>query len=158
VDETSPLGYLDLLPGAEAGPRPSASTTFPSCGRRMQIAGYLVCGESADACISRSLMARSALILLDEPSLGLSRSWSRISSASRKITRRRKTTMRRGAERERVAVYRSLRLHHGDGRIVLDGEPEKLKSKRTCASSTWGAGNKSYNAFSRTGGGKRGLS
>jgi branched-chain amino acid transport system ATP-binding protein len=75
-------------------------TYFPQIKeRRKQLAGYLSGGEQQMLAIGRALMARPKLMLLDEPSLGLSRVALSISSYGYIME---------------------------NGKVVLDGETDKL--------------------------------
>jgi len=118
--------------------------------RRRQIAGYLSGGEQQMLAISRALMARPRLILLDEPSLGLAPLLvQEIFRIIAKINAEEKTTMLLVEQNANVALSIA---HFGyimeNGRIVLEGEPEKLRSNEDVREFYLGSGEakKSYKA------------
>jgi branched-chain amino acid transport system ATP-binding protein len=96
--------------------------------RRRKLAGYLSGGEQQMLAISRALMARPKLILLDEPSLGLApllvREIFRIVEA---IRSQEKTTFLLVEQNANMALsIADYGYIMESGRIVLDGEPQKL--------------------------------
>jgi len=98
--------------------------------RRKKLSGYLSGGEQQMLAISRALMARPKLILLDEPSLGLAPLLVReIFGIVKKINEQEKTTFLLVEQNANLALSIA---HYGyimeNGRIVLDGDPEKLRS------------------------------
>jgi branched-chain amino acid transport system ATP-binding protein len=98
--------------------------------RRKKLSGYLSGGEQQMLAISRALMARPQLILLDEPSLGLAPLLVReIFGIVKKINEAEKTTFLLVEQNANLALGIA---HYGyimeGGRIVLDGDPEKLRS------------------------------
>ncbi|MCL5965837.1 MAG: ABC transporter ATP-binding protein [Deltaproteobacteria bacterium] len=104
-------------------------TYFPRLKeRRKQLAGYLSGGEQQMLAIGRALMARPKLMLLDEPSLGLSPLLVKeIFGIIRDINEKEKTTILLVEQNARVALSIS---QYGyimeNGKVVLDGETEKL--------------------------------
>jgi branched-chain amino acid transport system ATP-binding protein len=98
--------------------------------RRKKLAGYLSGGEQQMLAISRALMARPKLMMLDEPSLGLAPLLvQEIFRIVKKINEEEKTTMLLVEQNANLALSIA---HYGyimeNGRIVLDGEPEKLRA------------------------------
>jgi branched-chain amino acid transport system ATP-binding protein len=98
--------------------------------RRRKLAGYLSGGEQQMLAISRALMARPRLILLDEPSLGLAPLLVReIFGILARVNREEKTTFLLVEQNANLALGIA---HYGyimeNGRIVLDGEPDKLRA------------------------------
>ncbi len=96
--------------------------------RRKKLAGYLSGGEQQMLAISRALMARPKLVMLDEPSLGLAPLLvAEIFRILRRINEEEKTTLLVVEQNARVALGIA---HYGyvmeGGRIVLDGDPAKL--------------------------------
>ncbi len=117
--------------------------------RRRQIAGYLSGGEQQMLAISRALMARPQLILLDEPSLGLAPLLvQEIFQIIRKINQEEKTTMLLVEQNANVALaIAQFGYIMESGRIVLEGDTEKLKSNEDVREFYLGGGEKkSYKA------------
>jgi len=97
--------------------------------RRRGTAGYLSGGEQQMLAIGRALMARPRLMLLDEPSLGLSPLLvQEIFGIIERINRDRGTTILLVEQNARLALGIA---HYGylmeGGRIVLDGPVETLR-------------------------------
>ena len=104
---------------------------FPQLkGLRKSLAGYLSGGEQQMLAISRALMARPKLILLDEPSLGLAPLVVRqIFGIIERINAAEKTTFLLVEQNASLAlsVAHMAYIMEG-GRVVLDGPPDKLRS------------------------------
>ncbi len=98
--------------------------------RRKRLAGYLSGGEQQMLAISRALMARPKLILLDEPSLGLAPLLVReIFDIIVRVNREQKTSFLLVEQNANLAlgIAQYGYIMEG-GRIVLDGEPAKLRA------------------------------
>jgi branched-chain amino acid transport system ATP-binding protein len=98
--------------------------------RKRKLAGYLSGGEQQMLAISRALMARPRLILLDEPSLGLAPLLvHEIFAILQRINREEKTTFLLVEQNANLALsIADYGYIMENGRIVLDGEPEKLRA------------------------------
>jgi branched-chain amino acid transport system ATP-binding protein len=96
--------------------------------RRKGLAGYLSGGEQQMLAIGRALMARPKLMLLDEPSLGLSPLLVReIFGIIKDINEKEKTTILLVEQNARVALsISSYGYIMENGKVVFDGETEKL--------------------------------
>lgn len=97
--------------------------------RRQQLAGYLSGGEQQMLAISRALMARPKLIMMDEPSLGLAPMLVReIFRIIERINQDEGTTILLVEQNARIALSIA---HYGYvmemGRVVLDGDIDRLK-------------------------------
>jgi branched-chain amino acid transport system ATP-binding protein len=97
--------------------------------RRQQAAGYLSGGEQQMLAIGRALMARPRLMMLDEPSLGLSPLLvEEVFSIIRRINQEEGITILLVEQNARLAlsVADYGYLMEG-GRIVFEGEPDKMR-------------------------------
>jgi len=96
--------------------------------RRKLLAGYLSGGEQQMLAIGRALMARPKLMLLDEPSLGLSPMLvNEIFGIIREINEKEKSTILLVEQNARVALsISSYGYIMENGKVVLDGETSVL--------------------------------
>ncbi len=96
--------------------------------RRRQLAGYLSGGEQQMLAIGRALMARPKLMLLDEPSLGLSPLLVKeIFGIIQEINEKEKTTILLVEQNARVALsISSYGYIMENGKVVLDGDTSVL--------------------------------
>ena len=122
------------LSGRSSGARPdfdSVYAYFPRLHeRRKSLAGYLSGGEQQMLAIGRALIAQPQLILLDEPSLGLSpKLVEDIFGIIARINAERGTSMLLVEQNATVALAVA---HSGyimeNGKIVIDGSAERLAS------------------------------
>ena len=103
---------------------------FPVLRERLrQTAGTLSGGEQQMLAIARGLMARPKIMLLDEPSLGLSPILIRdIYSIVRRLNRERGVAMLLVEQNARVALdVADFGYVMEIGRIVMDGSAERLR-------------------------------
>jgi branched-chain amino acid transport system ATP-binding protein len=103
---------------------------FPRLKERTGLAGYLSGGEQQMLAIGRALMARPKLILMDEPSMGLSPLMVKeVFSIIRRINRDLGVTILLVEQNARSALAVAS---HGyimeQGKIVLDGTAEELRN------------------------------
>jgi len=98
--------------------------------RRKKLAGYLSGGEQQMLAISRALMARPRLMMLDEPSLGLAPLLvMEIFRIVKRINEEEKTTILLVEQNANLALgIADYGYIMESGRVVLDGEPEKLRA------------------------------
>lgn len=97
--------------------------------RRNQLAGYLSGGEQQMLVIGRALMARPLLMMLDEPSLGLSPLLvSEIFEIIKTINREKEVTILLVEQNARVALsIADYGYIMENGKVVLDDTVDKLK-------------------------------
>ncbi len=98
--------------------------------RRRKLAGYLSGGEQQMLAISRALMARPKLMMLDEPSLGLAPLLvQEIFRIVRRINQEERTTILLVEQNANLALaIADYGYIMENGRVVLDGNPEKLRA------------------------------
>jgi branched-chain amino acid transport system ATP-binding protein len=98
--------------------------------RRRKLAGYLSGGEQQMLAISRALMARPKLMMLDEPSLGLAPLLvMEIFRIVKRINEEEKTTILLVEQNANLALgIADFGYIMESGRVVLDGEPDKLRA------------------------------
>jgi branched-chain amino acid transport system ATP-binding protein len=97
--------------------------------RRQGKAGYLSGGEQQMLAIGRALMAKPKLVMLDEPSLGLSPLLvQEVFGIIQRINRQEGITILLVEQNARLALsVADYAYLMESGRIVLDGEPERLR-------------------------------
>ena len=103
---------------------------FPRLKERTGLAGYLSGGEQQMLAIGRALMARPDLILMDEPSMGLSPLLVReVFSIIRRINQDQGITILLVEQNARLAL---MAANYGyimeNGKVVLDGTAEELQN------------------------------
>ena len=111
-----------------SGTRPDFDLVYSYFPRRKGLAGYLSGGEQQMLAIGRALIAQPQLILLDEPSLGLSpKLVEDIFTIIARINAERGTSMLLVEQNATVALAVA---HRGyimeNGKIVIDGTAERL--------------------------------
>ena len=101
---------------------------FPRLKERTGLAGYLSGGEQQMLAIGRALMARPRMILLDEPSMGLSPLLVKeVFEIIRTINREQGITMLLVEQNARVALqHASYGYVMESGKLVLDGTRDEL--------------------------------
>jgi len=103
---------------------------FPRLKERTGLAGYLSGGEQQMLAIGRALMARPKLILMDEPSMGLSPLLVKeVFSIIRRINKDQGITILLVEQNARLALQAaSYGYIMENGKVVLDGTSEALSS------------------------------
>ncbi len=103
---------------------------FPRLKERTGLAGYLSGGEQQMLAIGRALMARPKLILMDEPSMGLSPLLVKeVFGIIRKLNRELGITILLVEQNARMALQAaSYGYIMENGKVVLDGTAEALRS------------------------------
>ena len=121
--------------------------------RRLGQAGYLSGGEQQMLAIGRALMAKPRLVMLDEPSLGLSPLLVReIFEIIGRINRESGTTIFLVEQNARLALSLADYAYLMEsGRVVLEGQPDKLRENEDVKEFYLGLGEmgqrKSYRNF-----------
>ncbi len=122
---------------------------FPRLKERTGLAGYLSGGEQQMLAIGRALMARPQMILLDEPSMGLSPLLVKeVFGIIEQINREQGITM---LLVEQNANYALKVADHGyimeSGKIVLDGTREELMANEDVKAFYLGGGDEERKSF-----------
>jgi branched-chain amino acid transport system ATP-binding protein len=123
------LGAFTRRDGEVAGDLEMVLTYFPRLKERTGLAGYLSGGEQQMLAIGRALMARPKLILMDEPSMGLSPLLVKeVFSIIRRINRDLGVTILLVEQNARAALsVASYGYIMEQGKVVLDGTSEELR-------------------------------
>jgi branched-chain amino acid transport system ATP-binding protein len=122
---------------------------FPRLRERTGLAGYLSGGEQQMLAISRALMARPKMILLDEPSMGLSPLLVKeVFEIIRQLNRELGITMLLVEQKARMALKVAS---HGyimeSGKVVLDGAQEDLVNNEDVKEFYLGGGGEERKSF-----------
>jgi branched-chain amino acid transport system ATP-binding protein len=122
---------------------------FPRLKERTGLAGYLSGGEQQMLAIGRALMARPKLILMDEPSMGLSPLLVKeVFSIIRRINRDLGVTILLVEQNARMALQAASRGYiMENGKVVLDGTAEELTSNEDVKEFYLGGGNEERRSF-----------
>ncbi|MFP5406650.1 MAG: ABC transporter ATP-binding protein, partial [Gammaproteobacteria bacterium] len=122
---------------------------FPRLRERTGLAGYLSGGEQQMLAISRSLMARPKMILLDEPSMGLSPLLvQEVFSIIRQLNRELGITMLLVEQNARMALKAaSYGYIMESGKIVLDGAQADLINNEDVREFYLGGGGEERRSF-----------
>ncbi len=122
---------------------------FPRLKERTGLAGYLSGGEQQMLAIGRAVMARPKMILLDEPSMGLSPLLVReVFEIIRSINREQGITMLLVEQNANMALHSaSYGYVMESGKIVLDGTREELLSNEDMKEFYLAGGDKERRSF-----------
>jgi len=128
VHENLRLGAFTRRDGGIAEDIEMVYEYFPRLRERTGLAGYLSGGEQQMLAIGRALMARPKLILMDEPSMGLSPILVKeVFSIIRRINRDQGITILLVEQNARLALQvSSYGYIMENGKVVLDGTSEAL--------------------------------
>ncbi|WP_029010024.1 ABC transporter ATP-binding protein [Azospirillum halopraeferens] len=122
---------------------------FPRLKERTGLAGYLSGGEQQMLAIGRAMMARPKLILMDEPSMGLSPLMVKeVFSIIQRINRDLGVTILLVEQNARMALQAAVRGYIMEsGKVVLDGTAEDLKNNEDVKEFYLGGGNEERKSF-----------
>jgi branched-chain amino acid transport system ATP-binding protein len=122
---------------------------FPRLKERTGLAGYLSGGEQQMLAIGRALMARPKLILMDEPSMGLSPLLVKeVFSIIRQINRDLGVTILLVEQNARMALQAaSYGYIMESGKVVLDGTAEELANNEDVKEFYLGGGGEERRSF-----------
>jgi branched-chain amino acid transport system ATP-binding protein len=122
---------------------------FPRLKERTGLAGYLSGGEQQMLAIGRALMARPKLILMDEPSMGLSPLMVKeVFGIIRRINRELGVTILLVEQNARMALQAaSYGYIMESGKVVLDGTAEELQSNEDVKEFYLGGGTDERRSF-----------
>jgi len=132
VHENLRLGAYRRRDRAVAADLAMVHDYFPRLRERTGLAGYLSGGEQQMLAVGRALMARPRLILMDEPSMGLSPLLVReVFGIIRRINREQGITILLVEQNARLALQSAS---HGyimeNGKVVLDGSADSLRANQ----------------------------
>ncbi len=122
---------------------------FPRLRERTGLAGYLSGGEQQMLAIGRALMARPKLILMDEPSMGLSPLMVKeVFSIIRRINRDLGVTILLVEQNARMALQAaSFGYIMESGKVVLDGTADELQNNEDVKEFYLGGGGEERKSF-----------
>ena len=122
---------------------------FPRLKERTGLAGYLSGGEQQMLAIGRALMARPKLILMDEPSMGLSPLLVKeVFAIIRQINRDLGVTILLVEQNARMALQAaSYGYIMEQGKVVLDGTAEELANNEDVKEFYLGGGGEERRSF-----------
>ncbi len=122
---------------------------FPRLKERTGLAGYLSGGEQQMLAIGRAMMAKPKLMLLDEPSMGLSPLLVKeVFNIIRTINREQGITMILVEQNANMALrHASYGYIMESGKIVLDGTQEELLNNEDVKEFYLGGGNEERKSF-----------
>ena len=122
---------------------------FPRLKERTGLAGYLSGGEQQMLAIGRALMARPKLILMDEPSMGLSPLMVKeVFSIIRRINKDLGVTILLVEQNARMALQAAAAGYIMEsGKVVLDGTADELRNNEDVKEFYLGGGNEERKSF-----------
>ena len=122
---------------------------FPRLKERTGLAGYLSGGEQQMLAIGRAMMARPKLILMDEPSMGLSPLMVKeVFGIIRQINKDLGVTILLVEQNARMALQAATRGYiMENGKVVLDGTAEELRNNEDVKEFYLGGGNEERKSF-----------
>ncbi|MFS2013390.1 ABC transporter ATP-binding protein [Azospirillum sp. CT11-132] len=122
---------------------------FPRLKERTGLAGYLSGGEQQMLAIGRAMMARPKLILMDEPSMGLSPLMVKeVFSIVQQINKDLGVTILLVEQNARMALQAATRGYiMENGKVVLDGTADELRNNEDVKEFYLGGGNEERKSF-----------